>query len=420
MDRKKIHPLGLNQRIAIVGAGATGLTAAETLKHLGYKYVSLFEREDHVGGKCLSIEIDSKSYELGAGILTKNNEVPLRLANKYGIPIERVVYGKNIFVDHDGKPKPKPSIALQLKVFWQLLFRYRRLLKKYKEVASPGFLDLDPAITVPFKQFAKENKIVELASVFNLFLTGFGYCYTDHVPTAYVLKYANWQTIMAYLLRQAYIFPNGIQNLWARIAAEHDIRYNTRILSISRRNNVISIETADRNENFDSLILTSPLDELEYYLDIEEDEKLLLRKINTLDYQTILCTLEDFPQAGGFISANFSREQSGHPVFWYYRQPNSAIYSFYVLADRTISHELVLNNIRELVHKMGGRIKEVHKFIDWKYFPHIDGETMRDGFYEKINQMQGERNTFYIGELLNFSCIGFTTQYTEELIKCYF
>ena len=40
------------QRIAIIGAGAAGLTAAEELKDKGYQNITVFERTDRAGGKC--------------------------------------------------------------------------------------------------------------------------------------------------------------------------------------------------------------------------------------------------------------------------------------------------------------------------------------------------------------------------------
>ena len=50
MDNKQNNKVDLNQRIAILGAGAAGLSAAEALKLKGYKHVTLFERTDHAGG----------------------------------------------------------------------------------------------------------------------------------------------------------------------------------------------------------------------------------------------------------------------------------------------------------------------------------------------------------------------------------
>lgn len=55
-----------NLKIAIVGAGASGLTAAHTLKKIGYKNITVFEREPKAGGKVYSYEYNGHFYELGA------------------------------------------------------------------------------------------------------------------------------------------------------------------------------------------------------------------------------------------------------------------------------------------------------------------------------------------------------------------
>lgn len=437
MDNKQKNKIDLNQRIAILGAGAAGLSAAEALKHKGYKHVILFERTDHAGGKCLSIEINKKNYELGAGILTKNNIIPLRLAKKYEVPIERANIGHSIFVNKSGKQIPHQSLLLKLKVLWQLIFRYRRILNKYKELKLPGFHNLNPSVTLPFAQFAKENKMTDLADVFNLFLTGFGYCYADHVPTAYVLKYANWKTIVAYLKKQVYIFPNGIQGLWTRVAKAHDVRFNSVITNITRAEK-ITIVTDTGIDEFDRLIVTTPLDEMLLMMNTSTQETALFKKIMYLDYQTILCTVNNFVDATGYVPDNFIKERAGHPVLWYYRQIGEPVYSFYVLTDKDIStggvfnesrafnqtktfnEKNVIDNLKHFVLQMGAEIESVHQFVHWKYFPHIGSEEMNNGFYDKLNDIQGNHHTYYAGEVLNFSCVGFTCEFSEHMVNRYF
>ncbi|MGR5530660.1 FAD-dependent oxidoreductase [Vibrio alfacsensis] len=419
MDSPQNNKIDLNQRIAILGAGAAGLSAAEALKQKGYKHITVFERTDHAGGKCLSVELGSKTYELGAGIVTENNTVPLQLAKQYGIPIEQVRFGQSIYVDKNGQQIATQSLTFKLKVLWQLFFRYRRILKQYRALESPGFHNLSPEITVPFDQFAKEKKMTDLANIFSLFLSGFGYCYSDHVPTAYVLKYVNRKTIVAYLKSQVYLFPDGIQELWTRVAKEHDVRFEAEITQINR-GEVITIHSQAGAEEFDKLIVTSPLDETALFMDLSVQEQMLFEKIMYLDYQTILCTVNHFVEKTGYVPENFIREREGHPVFWYYRQAGQPIYSFYVLTDKNISEKDVTDNLRTFVCQMGGEIESIHQFIHWKYFPHVDSAEMNDGFYDKLDKMQGNQHTYYAGEILNFSCVGFTSEYADYIVHRYF
>ena len=47
-------------RIAIVGAGPAGMSAAWFLKQNGYTNVRIFEKIERVGGKCLTFDIDGR------------------------------------------------------------------------------------------------------------------------------------------------------------------------------------------------------------------------------------------------------------------------------------------------------------------------------------------------------------------------
>jgi len=55
-----------NIRIAIIGGGPAGLGAAMYLEKKGYTNYVIYEKTDHVGGKCHSPYHNGKRYEMGA------------------------------------------------------------------------------------------------------------------------------------------------------------------------------------------------------------------------------------------------------------------------------------------------------------------------------------------------------------------
>jgi len=408
-------------RICIIGAGASGLTAAETLKALGYENVTILERENFAGGKCRSIEYDGRSYELGAGIVAANNRTVLDLAEKMGVEIRPVDFGdKNLYNIETGESTDDIlSPTEQLTFLWQLLLRYRRLCHKYEQVQTPGFAGTDPVLFQSFANWADENGTELVGENFERFFTGFGYGYWDEIPTAYVLKYYDWETLKSYIRRGFFTFPDGIQMLWKKVAELHDVRYNTQIKRITR-GDLVRVETFNENLEFDELLLTCPLDETPSFMDVSELEKELFSKIRYYDYQTYACIIEDFPQQTGFIPDHLRSAKKGHPMFWYKRYDDSTLYTMYVIGDWQMTESQITDNIEASIKGLGGTLIRVHSVNRWKYFPHVTTTDMQNGYYDQLESLQGQNNTYYMGELPNFSTVELTAAYAKHLVEKHF
>lgn len=406
----------LTQRIAIIGAGAAGLSAAHALKAKGYTNITIFERANRVGGKCCTVEIEGKNYELGAGIVAEDNSIVLNLAKEFQVPLTRLPFGRSMNVNGEtGKTLPKRSEKKAITLMAEVL-KYRALTWKFRMAGKPGLCNTDPALTIPFSEFAKHHGIEHLAREFALFFTGFGYDYFERIPAAYVLKYYRWSTLVAFMQRKVYRLPNGIQHLWTAVATAHNVRLHTTIDRIERSETTVSIRTDRGTEEFDTLIIASPLDEALTYLDTTEDERNLFSKIQYVDYVTIACTIEGINDGDGYVPSNFTPNRSGHPVFWHHRHPDAKIYTFYALAENSQTDTDLIDRMTALVGKMGGVVRTVHSITHWKYFPHVSPETMREGFFDRIESMQGTKHTYYVGESLNFSTVGLASEHADNLV----
>lgn len=406
--------------IGIIGAGAAGLTAAETLRRRGYTQVTILERSDRAGGKCYSSNHEERSYELGAGIIAANNRTVLKLAKYFNVPIKRVRFGDSILLDvHTGQPILEKNLLHRLSTLRQLLFRYIPLVKKYHTLAQPGFVEVDPALCVPFSAWVRQHHLELIAKELAPFFTGFGYDYFDAVPAAYVLKYFSWETLRSFALRKIYQFPQGIQTLWTTIAEHHDVRYNTIIQHIER-DATITITTTSGDVHCDELIITSPLDEALQFLDASDIEQALFTKIRYCDYRTYAIWLQGFPKTSGYLPGNYTSARKGHPVFWYQRHSNTNLYTWYVLGDWKMTDEHILKNIQQVVEQLGGTIERVQMIKHWKYFPHVSTDDMRHGYFDQLERLQGKRHTYYAGELLNFSTVGLSAEYAERLVERFF
>ena len=77
-----------NKRIVIVGGGAAGLSAAYTLKKLGFASTVL-EAEDRVGGRLAGDSIDGFSIDTGADFFCSSYDTAFRLCQELGLPLVR-------------------------------------------------------------------------------------------------------------------------------------------------------------------------------------------------------------------------------------------------------------------------------------------------------------------------------------------
>jgi hypothetical protein len=69
---------------------------------------------------------------------------------------------------------------------------------------------------------------------------------------------------------------------------------------------------------------------------------------------------------------------------------------------------------------MGFIIDKEYVSIQWKYFPHVSSEDMKDGFYDKLERIQGQNNMYLAGEIMNFPSLRGVTEYSNYLINKYF
>jgi len=408
-------------RIGIIGAGAAGLTAAETLKEYGYQNITILEKNPSAGGKCESYEYEGKVYELGAGLIAESNKTIFKLIKKYIIELRTVKSYTNNQYDLETQEKIHEffNLPATISFLWQLLMRYRRFCHQYEAITKPGYKNMDLALAVNFTDWAEENDISSVREAFERYFTGFGYGYCEDTPMAFIFKYADWETIKSLVRGNFYTFPNGIQTLWKEVANQHKVFYNHTVKQVTRKDTII-VSTATGDFEFDYIFISSPLDESLKFLDASVEEKFLFSRILYNDYQCYAYSLSDFPNQTGFIPKYFRSDQKNQPMFWYKPYPETDFYTFYVLGDWNSSQEYVKNNIKQLVEKFGGKIKKLHTCRRWKYFPRYSSEDMKQGLYNQVENLQGKNKTYFIGELPSFSTVELTARYAKKVVETNF
>ena len=70
--------------------------------------------------------------------------------------------------------------------------------------------------------------------------------------------------------------------------------------------------------------------------------------------------------------------------------------------------------------KVGLGVKKTERIDDWYYFPHVDSKDYADGWYDKVEAMQGQNSTYYAGEVMAFGDMEETAEYARDLVNRYF
>jgi len=95
----------LERDVVVIGAGATGLTAATRLRDAGRSVVVL-EARDRVGGRLLTDEIDGQMYEVGGQWVSPDQTALIDTIERLGLDTyERYREGESVYVGADGEAK---------------------------------------------------------------------------------------------------------------------------------------------------------------------------------------------------------------------------------------------------------------------------------------------------------------------------
>lgn len=408
-----------NTRIGIIGAGAAGLSAALALKKKGYNNITVLEKQAYAGGKCHTFYYQGRNFELGAVVIPRSSQKTFDIINELGLKVVPISKDRAFF-NNSGEEIEIIDKSEKNKFFWQAFVQLPYLKFKYRKLFKLGYTEIDSELTQPFEYFCKHHNLDLFEKFSNIVCVAFGYAYFDKVPTAYYLKFLKFSLILAVVRQEYFAFLDGAATVWKKMAEQFDVRYQQQISNI-KRGEKVQVKTQTEVLEFDKLILACPLDNSLKFLDATPDEQELFSKIKYNKYWSFALSVENMPKRiSGYLPRNFSPDKQGHIMCWYHRYPDINLYNFYVIANDMQEEQDVEKIIIDDLNKIGATIKEKYVSAEWKYFPHVGTEDMENKFYARLESLQGINNTYFVGELLNFSYLEAVIEYSYDLVKRFF
>lgn len=442
-------------RIAIIGAGPSGLSAAEALKEKSYNNVVVFEKNKRVGGMAMSKTYKTADnrdivYDLGS-IQPLGSKKFFKLMKDHDIHLGREFYnGKNanirvysckerkFIIDFSkyllGIPFAKMPLALYD------LPKILSVILKYRKLAYPGFTkvhneDLEE-LSTPFTTWLEKQKfniigrILWLVAHFSL--NGATYERVgDHSIILVLKNFIHEVFNPPYRYISGIFLPakEGYQELWNKVAMGHDVRLSSNITKIDRKSDSkIKIYVNDKEEIVDHLIVACSPANLMDIMDYSKDELEVFSKIRNSPVWTaiflgkakgvkplfdILIDEVEDPSIEPSV-AEFTPCGQVKDDIWLYQ-------AFIALNTR--------NGIKEALDRSKIMLKEHFdiEVVDWidqmywsQYNSHFSCLDVKQGIFSKAESLQNKLNSFYTGELFAGNTNGKCFDYSHDLVNRFF
>ena len=467
----------LTDRICIIGGGPAGISAAMYLEKKGYENYVIYERQNKVGGKCFSPLIDvngeSRTYETGAIMGAITYHAVHEVEEFAGVDHADGPNMRRMYRDKSGKEifpfDPKKNFSIS-KMF--SLLKLKKQMKKLVEIMETKYKGydcyghrgvaqgcynglskgLDDALqmidgenpnlkdlALPFDQFCKLNGVEEVMRIWIGPYTSFGYGYFDEIPAAYVMKYLDTTTAIEFINMRLWTWKNGTQSIYeaANKKLKNPALLNTEVVKVVRpaegTDGKIEItvrdEAGERTEEFDQLIITTPLDHFAEFADARDEEKELFSKIIHEKYVDFIARFDKDagPTISGYIFDNMTVERLGHAMVYYHRwedqQANcpSTVYALRNhMGSTDVPYDKTIDLMMEDMKACGFPVRERLYEQETYYCPHVSPKDYADGWYDKLDAMQGKQKTWYAGEIMGFGDMEDTCAASRDLVDRFF
>jgi protoporphyrinogen/coproporphyrinogen III oxidase len=428
-------------RIGIVGAGCAGLTAAEELRGLGFKNVTVLESKSRSGGKIFSMEHTERDQDFiveGGTVWMIPSPLYDRYSTRYGLARDIQYTAPIKLVDLDtGRISSPYFIHTSVPVLQRItqFIRFFFVAKPFGKVGKVGYADpayrelhMSPAV------WYKKNGFQFVYEAFTPITNAaqMGYVEKD-IPVLYVLRLIGLLLRFSPLMLLTLRLPKlrkGNQELWKRMAATHHVHYGMHVQRVQRNRNddIVYVDAEDReggrhSYEFDHLIWTAPIDDFVRVADSTSAELDVFCRVRSIKRAIFTCRVENLATDSIYFIKN-SIEQGfplSHPFVFFEAAPGSKLFNFYPFMDDKTTIEEMEQHIRKVVTQMGGTyVERVRDPIIWKWFPYFSGEDVHSGIFERLEALQGQQNTYFAGEVAAGISVPFGMEYAAKLVSRFF
>ena len=386
-------------KIAIVGTGISGLTAAYLLnrKH----EITVFEKNDYVGGHTHThaIKTNQTTYAVDSGFIVYNEVTYpnfIKLLDQLGVKRQKTTMGfsvKSVNKNFEYAGNSMKSLFAQRlnyfrPSFWIMLRDIIRFNKMGK--ADMAILSVD----VKLGDYLNDNKYSK--SFINHYIIPMGSAIWStkansmlDMPALFFIRFFNNHGLLQIKNRSGWwVIKGGSKEYVKKIIVEFEskIRLNSPVQSISRSEDSVTIQSADKEEIFDAVVIATHSNQA---LQLLEDSTKKEREIlGALPYQSNDALLHTdssvLPKRKlAWASWNYNLDQEPN-------KPMAMTYNMNILQTLNTNETycVTLNN-NDLV--------DSNKILKTLYYEHPQFTPEGISAQKRKHEISGVNNTYYCG-----------------------
>ncbi|WP_169332242.1 FAD-dependent oxidoreductase [Henriciella marina] len=410
------------QRIAIVGGGPAGLSLARLLREQTNATITVFEAAPRPGGKSFSFLQGDAVVEMGTCYTTRAHRIVLAWMKETGInlkPLREQSFDGEDFLDY---VKRGDGSALPFQILSFLAAR-RSLMARLSRTPVSKATRQEAAQTTA--DWLRARNLHKIERFMYRSMTNLGYGFVDETPIVQAMRWNDFDLILTGLLKQLKMPVEGWTAFWERIAKALDVRTNTPIAHIERNESGARLTTASGDVfEADQLVCAIAIDDFAKLLDVPlPEEEFAASAMDWNGYTTTLvATPEKFTdmdvtawsralvpgaRTGQMMSARYDGYEPDLGGHLYLTGQLSGAYSDDELEEL----------LREEITREGGEVTNIILQRTWKYFARYKSEAVREGLLTRLEEMQGQRATWYTGSAFSHEAVSNIVNFNAGLAR---
>ena len=386
-------------KIAIIGTGISGLTAAYLLnrKH----EITVFEKNDYIGGHTHTHTIKTKKSTLAvdSGFIVYNEVTYpnfIKLLDQLGVQRQKTTMGfsvKSVKKNLEYAGNSLNSLFAQRLNY--LRYSFWIMLRDILRFNKKGKADLpDLSAEIKLGDYLKQNNYS--LSFINHYIIPMGSAIWSSnaqsmldMPALFFIRFFNNHGLMEVKNRSGWwVIKGGSKEYVKKMIAEFDsrIKLNTAVQSISRSDNKITIQVTDKEEIFDAVVIATHSDQaLRMLADSTNQEKEILGALPYQSNEAMLHTDSSvLPKRKlAWASWNYNLDQEPY-------KPMAMTYNMNILQtlDSEDTYCVTLNN-NDLV--------DDEKVVKTMFYDHPQFTPEGIKAQKRKHEISGIKNTYYCG-----------------------